>query len=139
MPHVYCLRDPGVVALHAISDGLIAASYFAIPITLILIVRRRTDLAFRWAYILFGIFIFACGATYVLAVVTLWCPVYRLEGATKLLTALASAATAVLLVRLVPQALAAPGTDFLRKEVDEQRRAVEIQTLHLRTTKSGEG
>jgi PAS domain S-box-containing protein len=111
MPHVYCLRDPAVVALHAISDALIAAAYFAIPVSLILLVRRRRDLAFRWIYVLFGVFILGCGATHLFAVVTLWYPVYRLEGIVKLATGLVSAATAVLLIRLVPEAVALPGQE----------------------------
>jgi PAS domain S-box-containing protein len=51
MPHVYCLRDPGLIKLHAISDSRIAISYFAIPISLFLFVRR------------FGVFIRGCSIT----------------------------------------------------------------------------
>src|SRR5690349_21484123 len=123
MPHVYCLREPALVALHAIADGLIALSYFLIPAVLIFVVQRRRDLAFRWIYLLFGVFILACGATHVMSIVTLWRPVYRLEGIVKAITALASMATAFLLVRLVPQALAIPGPADWRREVDERRRA----------------
>src|SRR3954463_12363828 len=108
MPHVYCLRDPAIVWLHAISDALIAIAYFIIPSSLILLVRRRRDLAFHWVYVLFGVFILACGTTHVLGVVTLWVPIYRLDGVIKAITATASMATAVLLVRLVPHALAVP-------------------------------
>jgi PAS domain S-box-containing protein len=122
MPHIYCLRDPVLVALHAISDGLIALSYFLIPLALILLVRRRRDLAFRWAYILFGVFILACGATHVLAIITLWYPVYRLEGLVKAITAIASACAAVLLFRLLPQALDFSGPAEWQ-EIEDRRRA----------------
>lgn len=122
MAHVYCLRDPSLIALHAICDTLIAASYFLIPLMLITLVRRRGDLAFRWAWLLFGMFILACGATHVLAVVTLWHPVYRLEGLVKAITALASMGTAVMLVRLVPLAVARPGPAQFRLELAERRR-----------------
>jgi PAS domain S-box-containing protein len=123
MPHVYCLRDSAIVALHAVSDGLIALAYFLIPGILVFVVRRRRDLAFRWIYILFGVFILACGATHVMSIVTLWRPVYRLEGIIKAVTALASVGTAVLLMRLVPEALAIPGPAALRHEIDERQRA----------------
>src|SRR4051812_11131923 len=123
MPHVYCLRDPAIVALHAASDGLIALSYFLIPAVLIVVVRRRRDLAFRWIYVLFGVFILACGTTHVLSVVTLWHPVYRLDGLVKAITAFVSMATAFLLVRLVPEALAIPGPATLKHEIEERRRA----------------
>ena len=131
MAHVYCLRDPSLIALHAICDTLIAASYFLIPLMLITLVRRRGDLAFRWAWLLFGMFILACGATHVLAVVTLWHPVYRLEGLVKAITALASMGTAVMLVRLVPLAVALPGPAQFRLELAERRRMEEqLKTLN---------
>ena len=95
MPHVYCLREPALIALHTISDGLIALAYFLIPVALIILFRRRRDLAFRWAYFLFAIFILACGTGHILGIVTLWHPVYRLEGLVKALTAFASVATAI--------------------------------------------
>ncbi len=34
--------------LHVISDVLIAAAYFTIPITLFWLVRKRRDLPFNW-------------------------------------------------------------------------------------------
>jgi PAS domain S-box-containing protein len=126
MAHVYCLRDPAIIMLHAASDSLIAISYFLIPFSLILLVRRRGDLAFRWAFILFGAFIPACGLTHVLSVVTLWVPMYRLEGVLKAITAFASMGTAILLVRLLPQAVALPGLAQFRQRLAE-RLSVESQ------------
>ncbi len=123
MAHAYCLRDPGVIALHVISDGLIAVSYFLIPAVLILLVRRRRDLPFRWAYVLFGVFILACGTTHALSIFTLWHPIYRLEGLIKAVTAFASLGTAAMLVRLLPIAVALPGPDALRREIEVRRRA----------------
>ncbi len=131
MAHVYCLRDPSVIALHAICDGLIALSYFLIPVILVFLVRRREDLPFRMAYILFGLFILACGTTHMMAVVTLWHPVYRLEGVIKAITALASMGTAYLLVRVMPQAVSLPGPDQFRHEIAERQRAEEqVRTLN---------
>ncbi len=123
MPHVYCLRDPQLVRLQSFSDAVIALSYFCIPISLILLVRRRRDLVFPGAFVLFGVFILACGATHVLEIVTLWIPVYRLQGLVKAITAAASFGTAVLLVRLLPQAVALPSPAQLRHEIEERRLA----------------
>ena len=131
MPHVYCLRDPALIALHAISDAIIALSYFLIPVSLILLVRRRGDLAFRWAFVLFGVFILACGSTHLLAVVILWYPIYRLEGLIKLLTAAASLPTAILLIRLVPRAVALPGPEALWKLNSELEDRVRERTADL--------
>lgn len=128
MPHGYCyLWDPGIVWLHATSDGLIAFSYYLIPLMLIYFVRRRRDLPFHWMFLMFGLFIFGCGTTHLIEVWTLWHGTYRLAGVIKALTAVASLATASLLVTLVPKALALPSPAQLRaanlkleKEISER-------------------
>jgi two-component system, sensor histidine kinase and response regulator len=72
MPHGFChLWNPRLIALHAISDSLIALSYFAIPVILLRLVRKRRDLPFSWMFVLFGTFIVACGGTHAMAVWTL--------------------------------------------------------------------
>jgi PAS domain S-box-containing protein len=140
MPHGHCyLRETQVMWLHIVSDALITLAYLTIPVTLIYIARKRKDLPFDWMFACFGIFILACGATHALEVWTIWDPVYRLAGAMKAVTAVASIATAILLVKLIPQLLAIPSTATLRaanealaKEVAERQRAeVEIRELHL--------
>jgi PAS domain S-box-containing protein len=75
---------------------------------LIYFVRKRGDVAFNWLFWLFGLFIFACGTTHLLSIWTLWQPVYWLEGGIKALTAAASVVTAVLLIPILPKALALP-------------------------------
>ncbi|MGZ5257929.1 MAG: sensor histidine kinase [Burkholderiales bacterium] len=115
MPHGYCyLWQPGIVWLHATSDALIALSYYLIPLVLIYFVRKRPDLPFNWIFVMFGIFILACGTTHMMEVWTLWHGVYRLSGVIKAFTAVVSVATAVMLVRSVPQALALPSPTQLR-------------------------
>jgi PAS domain S-box-containing protein len=119
MPHGHCyLWQPGVIGLHIVSDAIIALSYTTIPFTLLYFVRRRRDLPFHWIFLFFGLFIVACGATHFLEIVTLWTPWYWLSGVVKAITALASLATAVLLVRLVPRALALPSPDDLRRATE---------------------
>jgi PAS domain S-box-containing protein len=129
-PHVYCLREPAVVWLHAASDAAIAVAYLAIPIALLALVMLRRDLVFRRVFLLFGFFILACGITHVFAVWTLWHPIYRLEGVVKALTALLSIPTAVLLIRLMPEALSLSSPQQLRAEMDARRDA-ENEVRHL--------
>ena len=75
MPHGMCfLWRPDLLWLHATSDTLIALAYYSIPVALIYFVRRRKDLVFPALFILFGVFIFACGTTHLLAVWTIWHP-----------------------------------------------------------------
>ncbi len=133
MPHVYCLRAGEVIWLHVASDALIAAAYMAIPVSLYLLILRRKDLAFSWVFALFGVFILACGATHISSIVTLWHPVYRLEGLIKAVTAGASVLTAIVTFRLLPAAIKIPGVDQLRAEV-EKRKKIEDHVRELNAT-----
>jgi signal transduction histidine kinase/ActR/RegA family two-component response regulator len=131
MPHGMCyLWQPGILTLHVLSDSLITLAYFSIPFTLLYFVRRRRDLQFNWMFVCFAVFIVACGATHLLEVLTIWHPVYWLSGGVKAITALASVPTAILLVRLIPDALRLPSPSALQRantelalEVAERKRA----------------
>jgi PAS domain S-box-containing protein len=126
MPHGYCyLWKPGLIWLHAVSDSLIALAYFSIPVTLIYFIRKRRDLPFNWMFVSFGMFILACGATHLMEVWTLWHGTYWLSGAIKAVTAMASVPTAILLVHLVPRALALPSAEAMKLEIAERERAQE--------------
>jgi signal transduction histidine kinase len=109
MPHGFCyLWNPRLIWLHVVSDGLIFAAYQSILFTLIYFVRRRRDLPFRWMFWCFGAFIVSCGFTRGVEIWTLWHADYWLSGGVKAVTAVASVLTAILLVKLVPQAVALP-------------------------------
>lgn len=108
IPHGHCyLWKPSLVWLHVISDSLIALAYVAISGTLAyLVYKTRQEIPFHWMFLAFGSFIVACGSTHFMEVWTLWHPTYWLSGALKVLTAIASVTTALILPLLVPQALA---------------------------------
>lgn len=129
MPHGHCyLWKPGLMWLHAASDAAIALAYFMIPGLLIWFVRRRTDLAFKWMFVLFGLFIFSCGVTHVMGIWTIWNGTYWAEGAVKLTTGVISVATAVLLIPLVPKALQLPAPSELKRANEAlQKRTIELQ------------
>lgn len=107
MPHGYCLLwQPELVWMHVLADITIALAYFAIPTTLLIIlIKRNRTLPFRWVFILFAAFIFLCGLTHLVALVTLWHPIYYFEGVVKILTAAVSLATAFLMFPLIPRLL----------------------------------
>jgi len=136
MPHGHCYYwDPSIVWLHVISDVLIGLSYYSIPIALFVFVRRRKDLAFPSVFWLFALFILACGTTHIMNIITLWHPVYRLEGVIKAVTGGVSVVTAILLWPLIPRALELPSpaqletvNDQLRQE-NAQRRSAEANLV----------
>jgi signal transduction histidine kinase/CheY-like chemotaxis protein len=138
MPHGMCFMwDPLVLWLHVISDTLIAAAYYALPVLLFYFSRRRRDIPFNWIFVAFGMFILACGATHLLAAVTVWHPVYRLDGVVKAVTAVASIATALMLVPLMPTLISLPSPSQLKRvnttlalEIEE-RRTAEAEVRHI--------
>lgn len=116
IPHGHCfLWNTGLVWLNAVSDSLIALSYFSLPAALIYFVVKRRDLAFRFLFVMFGLFILACGLTHAMGVWTIWVPAYWLDGGIKAVTAAVSVATAVMIWPLLPHALALPSPLQLRK------------------------
>ena len=131
MPHGMCfLWEPALVWLHVVSDFLIGAAYFSIPVALAVFAVRRTDLQYRWMVGLFMLFIVACGTTHFFGIWVIWNPDYAIEGLLKATTALASVATAIVLWPLLPKLLALPSPDMLaasngelRAEVDRRRAA----------------
>jgi signal transduction histidine kinase len=133
MPNGMCYEwNPAVIWLHIVSDGLIALAYYSIPLTLLYFVRKRTDLVFHWMFVCFAIFIVACGTTHLMEIVNIWHPTYWLSGLIKAITAATSIVTAVLLIRVIPQALALPSpaqlqrsNEALQKEIQERTKAVE--------------
>jgi PAS domain S-box-containing protein len=114
MPHGYCyLWNPWIVWLHVISDGLITLSYYCIPLALVYLVRRRRDLLFNWIFGMFGVFILGCGTTHLMEIWTVWHASYLLAGVVKGMTAAVSVLTAVMLIPLIPKAIALPSTEQL--------------------------
>lgn len=125
-PHGYCLLwDPALVWTHVVSDLLIAAAYFSIPLMLIRIVRRRRDISFSWIFWLFALFILACGTTHLVKVYNLWYAAYELEAAIKVVTAIASVGTAIVLWPLIPKILAIPSPLLLKEKNDELQLALD--------------
>ena len=114
-PHGYCLLwQPELIWTHVVADSLIALAYFSIPVALIVLLKKRQDVAFGWIFWLFALFITACGATHVMAIWTLWNGNYGVEALIKGVTAIASVATAVVLWPLLPKLIALPSPAKLR-------------------------
>ncbi len=114
---------------HIVSDLLIAGAYAAIPAVLAYFLIKRRDLPFPPVFVLFILFILACGITHLIDATLFWKPWYRLSAAAKAVTAVVSWATVIALIRVIPRALELPGLEqsnqALQQEIAEQRLAEE--------------
>src|SRR3954469_15581761 len=103
MPHGHCFFwTPDILWLHLVGDIITATAYYLIPMALGYFVYKSKHLPYPGLFILFGVFILACGTTHILGALTLWVPIYRLEGWVKIFTAAASIGTTVVLYPIIP-------------------------------------
>lgn len=114
-PHGYCLLwDPVLIWSHLTSDLAIAAAYLSIPAALVIVGRRRPDLNPGGIFYFFAAFIILCAITHAFGMLTLWLPVYSMEAVAKVMTAIVSVATSVMVWRLLTPILTAPTHAALR-------------------------
>lgn len=87
------------------SDLAIAAAYFAIPVTMAVVLRqRKDDIPYPWLWILFVLFIVACSMTHLVHVWSAIDGVQHLEAQAiiGIVTALASVGTAIAFALVLP-------------------------------------
>lgn len=107
MPHGTCFLWRGdLLVLHVVTDALIAIAYVAIAGILAWFASKRRDLPFKNVFAMFALFIVSCAGTHLMSIWVLWHPDYWIEGIIKAITATASIGTAILLVPMLPRALA---------------------------------
>ena len=104
-PHAFCLiAEPSLIVLLVIFNIGIAAAYFIIPAAILFYLKLRP---ITLTY-LFAVFIFGCGMTHVMQVVTMYFGgmSYWVEAACCGLTFIASACTAIILAVQGPRIMA---------------------------------
>ena len=133
IPHGYCLSwSPALLWLNVSSDLLIALAYYSIPLTLIYFLRQRKDLPYPGLVAMFAGFILACGTTHLLSAVTVWIPLYWLDGLVKGVTAALSITAAALMLWLIPRALSLPSAEQLQTEIRQRKTAEDaLQAAHV--------
>ena len=103
IPHGYCLNwTPSLLWLHGLSDLFIGMSYYVISIYIYYFRIKRNDFPYPYLINMFGLFILACGTTHFLSVVTIWFPVYWIDGIVKALTASIATITAIMMYWTIP-------------------------------------
>ncbi|OAY45902.1 ethylene receptor isoform X1 [Manihot esculenta] len=106
-----------------ISDFFIALAYFSIPLELIYFVKKSAVFPYRWVLVQFGAFIVLCGATHL---INLWTftmhtrTVAIVMTIAKVLTAVVSCITALMLVHIIPDLLSVKTRElFLKNKAAE--------------------
>ncbi|KGN61222.1 hypothetical protein Csa_006113 [Cucumis sativus] len=128
METCYCIEpqwpaDELLMKYQYISDFFIALAYFSIPLELIYFVKKSAVFPYRWVLVQFGAFIVLCGATHL---INLW--TFTMHSRTvavvmttaKVLTAVVSCATALMLVHIIPDLLSVKTRElFLKNKAAE--------------------
>ncbi|HSD91775.1 MAG TPA: HWE histidine kinase domain-containing protein, partial [Methyloceanibacter sp.] len=114
--------SPGLLLVHAVSDGVVALSFLIISAALLYIHKKRGESSRGEAalVILFALFLFVVGLAHLASLLALWFPglsASGLQGLLKVSGALFALATAVAIWRLAPQLLRLPSRDRLQAEV----------------------
>ncbi|HEX8547075.1 MAG TPA: ATP-binding protein [Cytophagaceae bacterium] len=87
--------------------------------------RRRKDAHYNGLIYFLAIFILGCTITHLIYVVNVWNPTYQVESVIKVMIALASVGTAVMLMKVTPQLIQTQDLDELDRisyELDEKIR-----------------
>ncbi|RWW77060.1 hypothetical protein BHE74_00014806, partial [Ensete ventricosum] len=122
--------DELLVKYQYTSDFLIALAYFSIPLELIYFVKKSSFFPYRWVLIQFGAFIVLCGSTHML---NLWTftmysrTVAMSTTVAKISTAVVSCATALMLVRIIPEMLSVKKRElFLKNKAEKLDREIGV-------------
>ena len=117
MAHGYCLAwEKPLLLLHVVSDIVTGLAYYSIPVAMFYFAYRRRDLPLYKVFIMFAVFILACGTTHFMSAYTIFVPAYWLEGYVKAFTAIVSIIAVVLFLPRLPEAIALPS---LQAKIDE--------------------
>jgi len=87
---------------------IIAVSYYAIPTMLVYALYKGRDIPFQWMFLVFGAFFVTCGTTYVIEIWYVWFPKSLVSEFMKAITAFVAGSSVLLLLTLMPFALALP-------------------------------
>lgn len=109
--------------LYIISDLLIWAAYFAIPVVIIKYISKKQHLKFIKLYVFFAIFILSCGTTHFLDAIAFWWPAYRLSALVRFITATVSWITVYHLIKNLPVAFSLKTKSEMQVEIDQRIKA----------------
>lgn len=137
MPHRMCLSgSSALIWIDACADLVIFGAYMVIPSLLIKAFRHgiviQPDNEEKMAQaapllIWFAAFILSCGLTHIMGTITIWYPYYYVDCALRIMTAVASVGTCVVLSRKLPILMGIVGITDLMVQV--QKLTDQVQKL----------
>ncbi len=137
MPHGMCYAwEPSILWTSIVADVMIAASYFCIPVAIVIFMRRRKITTGLHIYALFSAFIFLCGLTHIMGIWTIFQGYYGLHALVKAATGIVSFITAIFVFRYLPLALEMPTLEEFKQE---QQKTTENQIFRSLSLNSPSG
>jgi signal transduction histidine kinase len=119
-----------VLWLSVLGNALLGFSLILLPVTLFVLVSRRTDLMSRNTLYLLTVFLLVCGFNRLINVLVIWVPLFRLGAIFDLLAGLLSVVAAFALFRTLPAIFRSPNRGqleeanaLLRQQVGEREKA----------------
>lgn len=125
-------QDPSWGSIHLASDFAIWAACLAIPLVLLIFVRRRRDLPFLWVLYLFAGFVLAFGLTHLLEATQYYWPASRWLAVLKLATAIVAWGTVAAIFPVLPRILRFRSPEESAQEVVQ--RTAELSQMAKRLT-----
>jgi chemotaxis family two-component system sensor kinase Cph1 len=112
--------------LYIVSNLVIAAAYFSIPLLLFYLIKKAGNrLPFQNVFWLFVLFIMACGFTHVFDALMFWYPVYRVSALMLAITAMISTAAVIGLYKVLPHALLLKSPAYLEQVIHQRTSELE--------------
>lgn len=128
--------------LHIAADTMIFAAYAAIPVLLLYFVKKRPDVPMSRVFVLFSLFVLACGIGHLIEAIMFWHPVYRLSGVWKAGTAVISWITVIAMIPAMPAALRLPGlakvNAQLQREIETREKVEALRQESLEKLRQSE-
>lgn len=113
------MEMPALAWTYLIADAVTGLACYALAAGLLYLVCRRQRLRYRWMFLLFAAFLFACGSSRLVAAWTVRHPDTWIGAAVSGVAGIVSVATALLLWRLIPKILRLPTAAQLRKLITQ--------------------
>lgn len=107
--------------LYIISDLMIWAAYFIIPMLIIYYLHRKgKKISFNNLYMLFAAFILISGITYFMDAIMFWIPFFRITALVRFATAVISWVTVYYVIKLLPVAFSLKSPAEMQEEIDRR-------------------